>query len=261
MRARKIERHRRNTPANSDVACRRKITVALKIQIDETEYAALDETTRTLYMEGGEPGSYLLDVEPSREAAGLKGALTRTRAERNAARQHAAAVREIDADPTEAKRKYDDAIARATTAHEPMTPAERDAELARLKSAHEAQIEAMRIAHEAAVAPKNVTLTALRLDDALDRAMRAGGVRDTALLMPHLRALVKLESDPICDDVALTVTDKRGNVRLRPDGSAVTVGELLKEWQTLDPSLSRCFHEPTAWRLATAVTNGNGTTH
>jgi len=177
------------------------------------------------------------------------------RAEFHKGRELPAWCREsLGPDPSKWLENYNAEVERAETT--PLSKAEFEATMA--NDAREFEERTAAIRDDPQLKKLETDLRDLRRTRA-DAAMAAAAVVAMPLLRPHVLAAVRVKMNGV--EVTLSVVDRHGAVRTRPDGAPLGLGDMLKEMQTLDPSLSRCFAEPVAWHTATpAARNGNRNT-
>jgi hypothetical protein len=227
--------------------------MALKYKLTDAEHKALD-TERMSYYKRGDDGWWTLDLESDEESD--KAELV---ANRDEIRTLKAAKRHRDevfgtSDPDEQRRRM--AQAEQTLA-DGISPAQFEKITADAEAAFQAKCTEINERSAEVCAPIIAQLRQHRTESEIVSAMRRNGVRVDSmnLLKPHVMERVRTEGD---DPSAfkITVTDENGNARVRPDGVAYSVDELLTEWRILDPFKKICF-EPSP----PSSNNGHGPAH
>jgi hypothetical protein len=93
-----------------------------------------------------------------------------------------------------------------------------------------------------------------RTEVAIERAMHNARVIMPKALALHIAPRVRCELDG--PGLRVSVLDESGNPRIREDGKAVSLPELLREIQINDEDLSLAFDDPVASNVAIAARNG-----
>ena len=234
--------------------------MAVKGRISQAEYAALSATVKESYLPDGD--TYVLaldgDITTPEHAALIKRELDQLRAELKPIKESNRAAR--DQFDGKSPEEVEALIAKAATMVEPdgMSQEEFERVMAEKTAAHEAAIAALEKERNEKFAPMDAEIVRLRSEMSLRQIVTASG-GNYDLLLPHIRRHTRFSAaDPVHGDLTVEVLDPTGAVRLHADGSPVQVSDLLREWQTLSPSLSVAFADPIAARMARNA-NGNGT--
>ena len=217
------------------------IAVGPEDRLTDRERSLLHDDARALYSAVGE-GWWKLDVESAEELH--KRELAATRAELKTVKAEARARDEtFGTNNADEQRRR---LAEVEDVLENGMSIERfDAICAADKASHAARLAEIEAAHNDAVTPILRQIRERRVASVVDDAMRANHVRpdSMALLRPHLLGALKVEGDDPDAPLVVSVLGADRQPRIRADGKATSLDDLLTEWRVLRPDLKICFED------------------
>ncbi|MGL5004680.1 MAG: hypothetical protein ACRDAM_17205 [Casimicrobium sp.] len=204
--------------------------MALKIEVDSLD--TIPEASRSLYVE--KDGRFRLDLEGYEDPVGLKSALQKEREAAKTAAQQAKAWQSLGKTPEEIA-----ALVEASKKAEE-EKALKGGEWEKLKEQMKKQQQEELTKKDQQLSAKDKALTR-HLVDAQAVAELATAKGSTALLLPHIRSMVKVIEEE--GDYVVRVVDAAGNPRVNGKGEFLTIKDLVSEMRQSD-DYSRAF-EPT----------------
>lgn len=217
--------------------------MALEFTVDSID--TIPEAQRGLYKQSGD--KYVLDVSGYEDPIGLKSALTKEREAAKTATRQSAAWQSLGKTPEEITALID---AQAQADRDKLT---KGGEWDKLKSQMADQHKVELGSKDARIGTLTKSLEARLIDaDATAAIAAAKGV--PALLLPHVRAAVKVIEEN--GDFTVQVVDASGNPRVNGKGEFLSIADLVSEMRQSD-IFGRAF-EPSGTTGSGAQGGGSG---
>jgi hypothetical protein len=212
--------------------------MALKYRLTDAEHKALSTERMAMYVQDGD--GWRVDVESAEECDRRDLLATRTQLRELKAAKHARDELFGTSDADEQRRRFAQAeqIAAADMTNEQFAAA-RSAQ----DATFEARVAEIEGAHAEVCAPILRQIRERRVATEIDAALARGRVRADSLhlLRPHVVEAIRVEGNDPDQPLTISVLGKDRQPRIRPDGTAIGLDDLIAEWRILDASKKICF--------------------